>query len=93
MIRILFTYVLPLVLPTALYFAWSAWVRRRQQAGEAPPLAHGPWFALIIAGFVLLAASLAYTALTHGTPPGGVYQTPRLGDDGRIIPGGIERGD
>ena len=35
MVRILITYILPLALPTVLYFAWAAWVRKQIKASHA----------------------------------------------------------
>lgn len=35
MLRILISYVIPLLLPTVIYFAWTAWVRRQIEANRA----------------------------------------------------------
>lgn len=35
MVRILLTYVLPLVLPTVMYLIWAAWVRKKVAANRA----------------------------------------------------------
>lgn len=35
MVRILISYVIPLLLPTAMYFIWTAWVRRQIAAQRA----------------------------------------------------------
>ena len=35
MVRILFTYILPLVLPTVMYLIWAAWVRKQVEANRA----------------------------------------------------------
>jgi hypothetical protein len=35
MVRILISYVIPLFLPTALYFIWVSWVRRQIEAKHA----------------------------------------------------------
>ncbi|MSO93809.1 MAG: hypothetical protein EXQ86_10475 [Rhodospirillales bacterium] len=89
MSRIIIEYLLPILLPFAVYFAWRAYaVRRAEKAGAEPPdFTKGTLFWLTVIAFVLLVASLAYTALTTGTPPGtGVYHPPRLEGD-RIIPG------
>ncbi len=94
MTRMLLTYVLPLVLPTAAYLVWVWWARRRKKAqgiesGEREAgLKEGPWFWLILAGFVLMVAGLAYWGLTGGSEPGGVYYSPRY-EDGKVIPGGV----
>ena len=72
MSRILLQYVLPLLLPTLVFFGWLGLTRK---AGETrprpwPELQGGPWYWLVIAGFVLMAAGLAYLGLSHGGPPG-----------------------
>lgn len=89
--RILVTYVLPLVLPAALYFLWlwSARSRARAGAGEAKPAAwweEAPWHWLALAGVALLAATLFALALTSGAPPGKVYTPPHV-EDGQVVPG------
>ena len=35
MVRILISYVIPLLLPTVMYFIWTAWVRRQIAAKHA----------------------------------------------------------
>lgn len=35
MVRILISYVLPLALPTVMYFVWTAWVRKQIEANHA----------------------------------------------------------
>lgn len=90
MTRILLQYLLPLLLPIALYLLWAWWANRRKAAGEAPlDLQDGPWFWLILAGVVLAGAGLALTAVMGGWEPGGTYQAPRW-EDGKIVPGRIE---
>jgi 4-amino-4-deoxy-L-arabinose transferase-like glycosyltransferase len=79
--RILLHYVLPLVLPAALYFGWVLIAKRKKIS-----LQDGPWFWLIVAGFTLLAGVLGYVALTGGSEPGGTYHPPRV-EDGKIVPG------
>lgn len=92
MIRILFTYVLPLVLPTILYFTWMGWIKRKisklQKAGE--DIDHikikTPWIRLVLAGVVLMAIGLVTIAVLGGAPANSDYQPPRY-EDGKIIPG------
>lgn len=90
MSRILLTYILPLALPFAAYLLWVWGARRRKKAQGIEPegLREGPWFWLILAGFVLMAAGLAYWGLTGGSDPEGKYYPPRY-EDGRIIPGEV----
>jgi hypothetical protein len=90
MIRIVFTYVLPLVLPTALYFLWAWWDGRRRRAGDAAaPGRTTPWVWLILAGVVLAMGILIYTALGRGAPAGSRIIAPRL-QDGQVVPAQIE---
>lgn len=92
MIRILFTYVLPLVLPSIIYFLWMGWVRRKvetaKRAGE--DVEHleikTPWIRLVLAGVLLMAIGLAIIATVGGAPAGSKYQPPRLDGD-KVIPG------
>ena len=39
MVRILISYVIPLLLPTVMYFLWTAWVRRQIAAQHAQKVA------------------------------------------------------
>ncbi len=90
MTRILLQYLLPLLLPIVLYLLWTWLAQRRQAAGGAPlRLQDGPWFWLILAGVVLTAAGLVFTAMVGGWEPGGIYQAPRW-EDGQIVPGHME---
>ncbi len=89
MTRIFFTYVLPLVLPAAIYIIW-VWRARRNHDHDSddalPELRKGPLFWSLVAGFVLMSVGLVSIALTSGDPPdSGVYQSPRL-EDGKIVP-------
>lgn len=88
MARVLFTYIVPFLLPLAVYLAWS-WYRTRYVAehGGAPPrLEQGPWPLLLFLGAVLAFASLAVTALRHGGGPDSVY-TPSYLENGQVVPG------
>ncbi|MDA1090622.1 MAG: DUF6111 family protein [Proteobacteria bacterium] len=89
MFRIFFTYVLPLLLPTAIYMIW-VWRARRNHDHDSddaiPELQKGPLFWSMVLGFLLMAVGLATLALTSGDPPdSGVYQSPRL-QDGKVVP-------
>ena len=87
MIRILLTYVLPLVLPALLYIFW---VKISRVFGSNPDrqLRDGPWFWLAVAGFALMTAGMVALALIGTNPTEGTYQPPRV-EDGKIIPGHI----
>lgn len=91
MSRIVFTYIIPFLLPAAAYAVW-VWYRSgyvARHGGEAPRLEQGPWPLLLFAGAVLAFAVLAVTALTHGGDPNATYVPPHL-DGGKIIPGHLE---
>ncbi|MEX0694853.1 MAG: DUF6111 family protein [Rhodospirillales bacterium] len=93
MVRLIFTYVVPLVAPFLMYLAWNAYARARarQTGGEEPSLQKGPVFWSILAGFILLGASLITLAMIGGTnPDSGVYIPPRI-EDGKIIPPSYEK--
>ncbi len=89
MVRIFFTYVFPLLLPTAAYMAWVWYARRRHDADsgdDLPALRRGPLFWCLVTGFVLMLAGLTVIALTSGDPPdSGIYQSPRL-EGGKVVP-------
>ena len=91
MLRLVFTIVLPLILPTALYLLW---LRFRSSAaavgpGESAPGAALPWFWLALSGAVLLALVLLTVSVHFGTATPGVYVPPRW-ENGRVVPGHLE---
>ncbi len=98
MLRVFFTIVLPLVLPTALYLVW---VRLRHwspggegsqqgsESGESVRWAALPWVWLAAAGALLLALTLFVVTVHFGTSQSGIYVPPRS-ENGRIVPGHIE---
>jgi heme A synthase len=90
MTRLLIQYLLPLILPAVVFLIW-AWLSRSRHAtgGFGSRLQEGPWFWLILAGFVLMAGGLIYAALSTGGDAGGRYIAPQF-EDGRIVPGRIE---
>ena len=91
MIRIVITYIVPFLLPLAIYLVWS-WYRTRYVAahgGEAPKLERGPWPLLLFLGAVLTLASLAATALMSGSDAGAIY-TPSHLENGRLVPGRMD---
>jgi hypothetical protein len=83
--RIVLSVVLPLILPTLLYFAY-AWVQRRRGIAMAIQTAEVPWSWLVAAGVVLLAASLLAGFLLEQGTGTGIYHPARI-IDGRIEPG------
>jgi hypothetical protein len=89
MIRIFFTFVLPLVLPTLIYVLWVSNARRKHDPDSEdalPELRRGPLFWSLGSGMLLMIAALFTIAMMSGDPPdSGTYQSPRL-EDGRILP-------
>lgn len=90
MSRTLLQILLPLLLPTAIFFLWT-WLFPRQSvsAEGAGHVRDAPWFWLILAGFVLMAGGLTATALTQGGEAGSRIIQPRY-EDGRIVPAEIQ---
>lgn len=86
MIRFLLQYLLPLLLPTLLWFGWM-WLT--QKGKEPRALREGPWVWLIGSGIVLMGAALVATAFMTGSEPGGKYVPPYM-EDGKIVPGRVE---
>ncbi|MFZ5792216.1 MAG: DUF6111 family protein [Pseudomonadota bacterium] len=81
--------VVPLLLPTLLYFGYMTVTRRRAQAaGQARAFKDVPWTWLAVAGVVLVAVTLAAMALFGGAEPGSRYQLPSL-EGGQVKPGGF----
>lgn len=92
--RILFQFVLPIVLPTAIYVAWLVAERRRAQAagdGTLREWRDAPWLWLVAMGvFFAIMVALA-SALIGGGSTQGVYVPPQL-KNGEIVPGHVEPG-
>ena len=92
MLRVFFTIVLPLVLPTALYLVWlrfANWSPQEEQPSEAVQWAALPWVWLAGAGVLLLAIVLFVVTVHFGTSQSGTYVPPHS-ENGRIVPGHIE---
>jgi hypothetical protein len=86
--RVLITYVVPLIAPAVLYFFWV--VLTNGKKGGKRRLVDGPWLWLAFAGLALAILVLMGIAYFSGEAPGGQYQAPRL-ENGKIIPGHVER--
>lgn len=93
MIRLLIEFIVPLLLPTALYGLWVAWSRRRDAAGGTGVPADwrtAPWIWLVGTGMALALAAAIGTGL--GTNQGdikGTYVPPRV-IDGKVVPGHVD---
>lgn len=98
-----FTYLLPLLLPAAIYLLWRVIARRRPAAtddGSADSSAESrddlwreaPWLWLAIAGMALLVVVLLFGAFVHGSPQRGQYLPPRM-ENGQIVPGELRSPD
>ncbi len=87
MIRIFLLYILPILLPSLMYFCWVAFVSKKKEGPDKQALVReGPWFRLIFAGLGLMIIGLVITAVTGGMSPEGEYQAP-YNKDGEIVPG------
>ncbi len=88
MIRVFFLYILPIALPSALYFCWIAYIHKFKEGGQdkAQMISQGPWFRLVLAGLVLMTIGLITAAITGGMSPQGTYQAP-YAKEGKIVPG------
>jgi hypothetical protein len=87
--RIIFTYIIPFLMPAATYALW-VWYRTRyaeKHGGEVPQLEKGPWPLLLFAGAVLALIVMGISAVLQGDDPAsGVYVPPHV-QDGKVIPG------
>jgi hypothetical protein len=87
MARILFSVIVPIVLPTALYFLYAWFVARRARAaGTAAEKVDVPWWWLGLAGVGLLLLSLMIEVFYGGYKPGLQYEPARL-EGGKLVPG------
>jgi len=90
MIRILFEYVLPVLLPTALWLAWLAWAQQRaRRAGrQGPEWQSVPISWLLAAGLFLAMLIAVGGTLRTGYATGG-YQPAAVDEKGHLVPGGF----
>ncbi len=79
--RLALTVLLPLLLPSAIYFTYVALAREGPRDGQA-----APWFWLAASGLLLSVAAFIVLSNLEGAEPGSVYHPPRE-VDGRIEPG------
>lgn len=92
--RRLLTILIPLLLPTLLYFGylWFARNRGATAAGGSQSPRDIPWLWLGVAGLLLLAVTLVASSLFGGAAPGSRYHPPQL-IDGQVQPGGFSNGN
>ena len=91
MIRILLTFLVPLLLPFVVYAIWG-WLRRRQALARGEPLPDikGPpvvWLGAL--GLVLVVLVLGGLSLQRGEGTLGRYTPPHV-ENGRIVPGTVK---
>lgn len=92
----IFRYVLPFLLPAAVFVLWT-WLRGRwveRHGGQAPAIEDGPWFWLSLSGGLLVLAVVALTAVMGGDAgrPGEIYVPPHV-VDGKVVPGQYQPAD
>lgn len=80
--RILVTIVLPLLLPTLIFWGYYVLLKREQKFGRDRMVANAPW--LILGGVVLMVASLAFFSQEGREGPGQTYQPARM-VDGELV--------
>jgi hypothetical protein len=89
MLRVLLTYILPLVAPFVIYELWRMLARAKYGGtgtGDADPVDRLPWTWLAGAGVVLVAITVVSLALFSDWEDGSVYEPARL-IDGTVQPG------
>lgn len=92
MFRILFTYIVPFLMPIAVYAAWVAYRARYadRHGGAAPQFEQGPWPLLLFAGALLALAVLGVSAVMQGNSPEEGEYVPPYVENGQIVPGHLE---
>jgi len=90
--RMLLNYLLPIILPFAVYGIWLAYARYRARlAGHdsRPEWRDAPWTWLMVAAAALTAAGFATLAFVGGSPTDQKYIPPQY-IDGVIVPSRME---
>jgi len=80
--RVFLQYILPIIAPAAVYLLWLG---LRGKGRKIPALEDGPWFWLIVVGFLLAAVSVITYGVTSGHDPSSEYVPPRF-EDGKVVP-------
>ena len=90
MIKSVLLHLVLLLAPSVAYLAWVFFFRRRLVAAAGRwGLPEGPWVWLVLAGLVLVVASLVILGLTTGFEVDATYHPARY-EDGQLIPGETE---
>jgi len=84
LIRILLTYVLPILLPTVVYLLWLSASGRAGKKGTVP------WAWLLGAGVFLTALVLVGTTIMGAGETSERYIPPHVDETGRVVPGRFE---
>ena len=79
--RVALTVLLPLLLPSIVYFTYVSLTREGGRNAQAVP-----WFWLLATGLALAVIALILVSALEGAKPGSVYHPPRE-VEGRIVPG------
>jgi hypothetical protein len=93
MLRILLTYVLPLVAPFLIYELWRMFAPPKlggKGTGEPDPVERLPWPWLVGAGVVLMLITVFSFVLFSDWEEGTIYHPPHL-EDGEVVPGRFTR--
>ena len=86
MTRALLEYLIPLLLPSGAFVAYVMITRKTSGTELEQRLREGPWFWLIVSGFILATGALFITGLTEGYGPDSTYRPSRM-ENGQIVPG------
>ena len=87
--RIALELLVPILLPTAVYFAWLTHEQRRVERlgrGEPPRWQDAPWLWLAVTGMALTMVVALALAQFGGERAGSGYVPPAV-IDGQIVPG------
>ena len=88
MTRILFTYLVPFLLPIVIYAGW-VWYRTgyvARHGGAIPKLEQGPWPLLLFLGALLTFAVMGTVALMHGEKPPDQCTNRRISRTVKLFP-------
>jgi hypothetical protein len=88
MTRIVLTIVVPLIVPSLLYYLW---LRATGRLIAGIGVAALPWPWLIASGVALTVLVLVVVTVHYGNSPTGAYVPPRV-EDGRVVPGHVVPG-